>query len=81
MKFSIVIPIYKVENYLHECLDSVLNQTFADFEIILVDDGSPVRCPQICDEYAKQHSNISVIHQKKCWYSLRSKCWYRCRKG
>ena len=64
MKFSIVIPIYKVEKYLHECVDSVLNQTFTDFEIILVDDGSPDKCPQICDEYAKQHSNISVIHQK-----------------
>ena len=64
MKFSIVIPIYKVEKYLHECVDGVLNQTFTDFEIILVDDGSPDKCPQICDEYAKLHSNISVIHQK-----------------
>lgn len=64
MKFSIIIPIYKVEKYLHECVDSVLGQTFADFEVILVDDGSPDSCPQICDEYASKDSRIKVIHQK-----------------
>ena len=64
MKFSIVIPCYKVEKYLSECVDSVLNQTFTDFEIILVDDGSPDRVPEICDEYAKKDIRIRVIHQK-----------------
>ena len=64
MKFSIVIPCYKVEKYLSECVDSVLNQTFTDFEIILVDDGSPDRVPKICDEYAKKDIRIRVIHQK-----------------
>lgn len=64
MKFSIVIPIYKVENYLHKCVDSVLNQTFTDFEIILVDDGSPDYCPQICDDYAKKDSRVKVLHKK-----------------
>ncbi len=64
MKFSIVIPIYKVEKYLHECVDSVLNQTFTDFEIILVDDGSPDYCPQICDDYAKKDSRVKVLHKK-----------------
>lgn len=52
MKFSIIIPCYKVEKFLSECVDSVLSQTFTDFEVILVDDGSPDSCPQICDEYA-----------------------------
>lgn len=64
MKFSIIIPCYKVENYLHECVDSVLNQTFNDYEIILVDDGSPDACPQICDEYVAKDARIKVIHQK-----------------
>lgn len=53
-KVSVVIPVYKVEQYLHRCVDSVLAQTLPDLEIILVDDGSPDRCPEICDEYAKK---------------------------
>lgn len=64
MKFSIIIPCYKVEKYLSECVDSVLNQTYNDFEIILVDDGSPDRCPKMCDEYAKKDTRVHVIHQK-----------------
>jgi len=64
MKFSVVIPVYKVENYLRPCVDSVLNQTFSDFEVILVDDGSPDSCPAICDEYAQKDSRVKVIHQK-----------------
>lgn len=64
MKFSIIIPCYKVEKYLSECVDSVLSQTFTDYEIILVDDGSPDRVPEICDEYAKKDNRIRVIHQK-----------------
>ena len=62
--FSIIIPVYKVQNYLRQCIDSVLAQTFTDFEIILVDDGSPDECPQICDEYAAKDSRIAVIHKK-----------------
>ena len=60
---TVIIPIYKVEQYIHECLDSVINQTYSALEIILVDDGSPDTCPQICDEYAKKDSRIRVIHQ------------------
>ena len=60
---TVIIPIYKVEEYIHECLDSVINQTYKALEILLVDDGSPDRCPQICDEYAKRDSRIRVIHQ------------------
>lgn len=63
-KISIIIPVYKVEEYLHECIDSILNQDFDDFEVILVDDGSPDNCPAICDEYAKTDSRITVIHKE-----------------
>lgn len=61
---SVIVPVYKVEAYLHECVDSILRQTFHDMEIILVDDGSPDSCPKICDEYAEKDSRIRVIHQK-----------------
>lgn len=60
---SIIIPVYKVENYLERCVRSVLNQDYQDYEIILVDDGSPDRCPQICDELAKEDNRITVIHK------------------
>lgn len=62
-KVSVVIPVYKVEPYLHRCVDSVLAQTLPDLEIILVDDGSPDRCPAICDEYASQYENIQEVHK------------------
>lgn len=60
---SIIVPVYKVEKYLPKCVESLMNQTFKDIEIILVDDGSPDRCPQICDEYAAKDGRIVVIHQ------------------
>ena len=63
MLFSIIIPIYNVEKYLNLCLDSVLAQEFADYEIILVDDGSTDNSPAICDEYAEKYSQIKVIHK------------------
>lgn len=63
-KLSIIVPVYKVEQYLHKCLDSILSQTFTDFELILIDDGSPDRCGEICDEYAAKDDRIIVIHQK-----------------
>ncbi|WP_010255478.1 glycosyltransferase family 2 protein [Treponema primitia] len=61
---SIIIPIYKAEKYLQKCVDSILSQTFTDFECILVDDGSPDKSSDICDEYAVRDSRIFVIHQK-----------------
>ncbi len=61
---SVIVPVYKVEPYLHRCVDSILAQTFTDFELILVDDGSPDNCGAICDEYAAQDSRIHVIHQQ-----------------
>lgn len=63
-KISIIIPVYKVEGYLNRCLDSVVNQTFKDIEIILVDDGSPDDCPQLCDDWAMKDSRIKVVHKK-----------------
>lgn len=61
---SVIIPIYKVEGYLDECVTSVVNQTYTDLEIILVDDGSPDRCPQMCDEWAERDSRIKVVHKR-----------------
>lgn len=61
---SIIVPIYKVEPYLRRCLDSIVNQTYTNLEIILVDDGSPDSCPQICDEYAAKDKRIVVIHKE-----------------
>lgn len=61
---SVIVPIYKVEQYLDECVQSIINQTYKNLEIILVDDGSPDRCPEMCDEYARQDSRIKLIHKK-----------------
>ena len=63
MKLSIIVPIYNVAPYLRNCVDSLLAQDISDYEIILVDDGSPDECPQICDQHAEQYSNIKVMHQ------------------
>jgi len=62
-KISVILPIYNVEKYICECIDSIVNQTYKNLEIILVDDGSPDSCPQICDEYAKKDNRIKVIHK------------------
>lgn len=61
---SIIVPVYQVENYLHKCVDSILAQTFTDFELILVDDGSTDRSGQICDEYAEMDERVTVIHKE-----------------
>lgn len=61
---SIIVPVYNVEAYLCRCIDSILAQTFTDFELILVDDGSPDNCSSICDEYAKKDSRIVVVHKE-----------------
>ena len=60
---SVIVPVYKVEKYLRHCVDSILSQTYTDFELLLVDDGSPDKCPQICDEYAKSDPRVRVIHK------------------
>ncbi|MDV4769588.1 glycosyltransferase, partial [Enterococcus faecium] len=63
-EISIIVPVYKVEPYLRKCVDSILAQTFTDFEVILVDDGSPDNSGKICDEYASKDSRVRVIHKK-----------------
>ena len=63
-KVSIIIPIFNVEKYINKCIESVINQTLEDIEIILIDDESPDNCPLICDNYAAKDSRIKVIHKK-----------------
>lgn len=64
MLFSVIVPVYGVEKYLRECVSGILAQDFSDFELILVDDGSPDSCPEICDEYGKKDGRVRVIHKK-----------------
>lgn len=62
-KISVIVPVYKVEANLKQCIDSILSQTFIDFELILVNDGSPDACPIICDQYAERDMRVHVLHQ------------------
>lgn len=61
---TIIIPVYKVEKYLDDCLISIVNQTYKNLEIILVDDGSPDSCPSLCEQWAENDARIKVIHKK-----------------
>lgn len=63
-KICVVVPVYKVEKYLDECVETILGQSFADFELILVDDGSPDNCPAMCDAWAEKDNRIKVIHKE-----------------
>jgi len=63
MKVSFILPIYNVEKYLPECVESILAQTYSDFEMLLVDDGSPDNCPALCDEWARKDSRIKALHK------------------
>ena len=63
-KISIIVPVYKAEQYISRCIDSILAQTFTDWELLLVDDGSPDRSGEICDEYAKKDKRIRVFHKE-----------------
>lgn len=63
-KISVIVPVYKVENYLPKCVDSIISQTYKDLEIILVDDGSPDNCHKICDDYSRADSRVKVIHKQ-----------------
>ncbi len=64
MLFSVIVPVYKAERYLEKCVNSILQQTYTDFELILVDDGSPDKCGEMCDAFAQKDKRIKVIHQK-----------------
>ena len=61
---TVVVPVYNAEKYIDRCIESIVNQTYANLEIILVDDGSPDKCPQMCDEWAKKDSRIKVVHKE-----------------
>lgn len=63
-KISVIVPVYRVERYLDKCIQSIVDQTYSNLEIILIDDGSPDRCPQICEEWSLRDSRIKVIHQE-----------------
>ena len=78
---SVIVPVYNVEKYIHRCVDSVLNQTFRDFELILVDDGSPDNCPAICNKYAAKDSRIRVIHQANGGLSLANNAGLNAAQG
>ena len=67
---SVIVPIYKVEQYLSRCVSSILSQTFADFELLLIDDGSPDRCGEICDEWASKDYRVRVFHQENSGVSV-----------
>ena len=81
VKLSFIVPVYNVEPYLRKCVDSLLAQDYSDYEIILVDDGSPDNCPQICDEYTTTHKNIQVIHQKNGGLSAARNTGLKAAKG
>lgn len=81
MKLSIIVPIYNVAPYLRKCVDSFLTQDIDDYEIILVDDGSPDESPEICDQYAGRYSNIKVIHQENAGLSAARNAGLAIAKG
>ena len=60
---SVIVPVYKVEKYLERCIKSIVNQTYKEIELIIVDDGSPDKCPEICDKWAEKDKRIKVIHK------------------
>ena len=70
VSLSVIVPVFNVENYLHKCIDSIINQTFKDLEIILVNDGSTDASPKICDDYAQKDVRVKVIHQENAGVSV-----------
>lgn len=78
---SIIVPVYKVEAYLEECVNSILAQSFADFELLLVDDGSPDKCPELCEELAAKDSRIRVFHQANQGQAAARNFALRCALG
>ena len=81
MLFSVIVPIYNIEKYLRRCIDSILAQSFGDYELILVDDGSPDNCPAICDEYAQKDSRVVPIHNQNQGYAVSVNSGIKMAKG
>ena len=63
-RISVIVPVYRAQEYLADCVNSLLAQTFPDFELLLVDDGSPDECPRLCEAFAQKDSRIRVLHQE-----------------
>lgn len=80
-QISIIVPVYNVADYLPKCIESILAQTFTDFELILINDGSPDKSPQICDHYASQDSRVRVIHKKNGGVSEARNCGLDIARG
>lgn len=78
---SVVVPVYKTEKYLRKCVDSILSQTYPNLEILLIDDGSPDRCGEICDEYAKRDKRIRVFHNDNHGVSYSRNCGIKAATG
>ncbi|MBQ4243839.1 MAG: glycosyltransferase, partial [Clostridia bacterium] len=78
---SVIVPVYKTEKYLDRCVNSIVNQTYKNLEIILVDDGSPDRCPELCDRWAEKDNRIKVIHQENGGMSAARNAGLRIAKG
>lgn len=81
MLFSIIVPVYKVEDYIEKCIDSILLQSYTDFELILIDDGSPDKCPLICDQYKERDSRVKVIHKQNGGLSSARNAGLKVAKG
>lgn len=80
-KISVIVPVYNVEKYLSRCIDSIISQTFSDFELILVDDGSTDSSGKICDEYGKKDGRVKVIHKRNGGLSSARNCGLENAKG
>ena len=76
-KISVIVPVYNVEKYLHRCVDSILSQTFTDFELLLIDDGSKDKSGVICDEYAQKDKRVRVFHKQNGGGKFCKKCRIR----
>ena len=81
IEISVIVPIYRIEKYLPDCIDSLLDQSFLNFELILVDDGSPDGCPKICDDYSKKDTRIKVIHKENGGLLSARKAGLKAAKG
>ena len=80
-KVSIIVPVYKVEKYLNNCIRSIVEQTYSNLEVILIDDGSPDGCPQICNEWRQKDTRIKVIHQENVGVSAARNRAIECISG
>lgn len=76
-KISVIVPVYNVEKFLYRCVDSILAQTFTDFELLLIDDGSRDNSGAICEEYAHNDERVRTFHQKNGGGKLCEECWTR----